>query len=128
MKIFALYDTFEILDVLLKFTKMYTREMTKFIDNIFFLLLFDILAHSIEQFDIWDILINIWNKTCFFRWEGATTNQQNGDFVFCDTFEILYVLLKFTKISTKETTRLVDNSIHFFLLIFEHTALKSFRY
>ena len=67
-------------------------------------------------------------KPAFFGWVGATTIQQNGDFVLCDTFEILYVLLKFTKISTKETTKMGDNSISFFLLIYEHTALKSLRY
>ena len=54
--------------------------------------------------------------------------QQNGDFVLCDTFEILDVLLKFTKISTKEMTKIADILIFFFLLIYEHTSLKSLRY
>ena len=47
---------------------------------------------------------NIWNETCFFDWLGAMTMQQNDGFVLCNTFEILDVLLKFTKIATQEMT------------------------
>ena len=71
---------------------------------------------------------NIWNETCFFGWLGASTMQQNDELVLCDTFEILDILLKFIKISTQQMTKMADNSIFFFLLIYEQTALEILRY
>ena len=79
-------------------------------------LLADIFADSIEKFEIWDISINIYQifgtKTVFFL------------LIMGHNYDILDVLLKFTKISTKNY-KMADNSIIYFL--YEHTSLKSLR-
>ena len=124
---FVLYDTFETLVVFLKFTKIFTKEMTKMADN-------SIFFSCWYTWEVWDMryinkyLTNIWNQTCFVGWLGATITQQRGDLVLCDTFEILDELSKFTKTSTKEMTKMADDSVFFFLLIYRHTALKSLIY
>ena len=66
-------------------------------------------------------------KSSFLGWLGATIMQQRGNLVLCDTFEILDLLSKFTKTSTKEMTKIPDKSV-LFLLIYRHTALKSLLY
>ena len=69
------------------------------------LLFSDILAH---WYEIWDKLINIYQLfriILLFGWLRANIWQQNGDFVSSDTFEILYVLLKFTKIPTQKNDK-----------------------
>ena len=91
-------------------------------------LLADIFADSIEKFEIWDISINIYQifgtKTVFFLLIMGHNYAPKYWFVLYDTFDILDVLLKFTKISTKND-KMADNSIIFFL--YEHTSLKSLR-
>ena len=41
--------------------------------------------------------------------------QQGGDFVLCDIFEVLDVILKFIKIFTKAMTQKADISMFFFM-------------
>ena len=59
-------------------------------------------------------------KSSFLGWLGATIMQQRGNLVLCDTFEILDLLSKFTKTSTKEMTKIPDKSVLFFVNIQAH--------
>ena len=42
----------------------------------------------------------------FFGSVRATTIERNGDFVLCDIFDILYVLLKFIKNNHKRNNKI----------------------
>ena len=60
---FVLCDILEILDVISKFTKIFTKEMTQKVDNSMFIL----WAHIIEEYEIGDMLISGTKPPCFLQ-------------------------------------------------------------